>query len=95
MATSILDDKKDPKIRMKIQTRFLEGSVDILDRITIKWESVNGNDEPILIWNESNWNDNNWAYPSGAITWSEKDFFIVGITHSYSRDISEYILKEV
>jgi hypothetical protein len=79
LANAILDDRKDPKIRMKLSTRFLEGNLDILNKITVNWS-------PDL---------NDLSQTAGGITWTSKDFWIIGYEHSWKNNSSNYTLREI
>jgi hypothetical protein len=79
LGNAILDDRKDPKIRMKLSTRFLEGNLDILNKITVNWS-------PDL---------NDLSQTAGGITWTSKDFWIIGYEHSWKNNSSNYTLREI
>lgn len=85
MANSILGHYATPKITMKIKTRFLEGDLDLLKRVTVHWQADTHNQNVT----------NTYTDNAGAITWGTKDFYITGINHSWQSNETTYSLKEV
>lgn len=92
MANSILDNYAQPKTRMKIKCKFLEGDLDLFSRVTVHW-TPDASDVGMK-WDEDSWGDH-WSMRSGNILWEEKDFWIIGINHSFKNQESTYTLREV
>ena len=84
-AEALLAERATPKIRMAITTRFLEGDLDILNRVTVNWQA-DKHDRNLAQSYTSN---------AGAITWTSKSFYVLGYEHSWQNNTSKYILREV
>jgi hypothetical protein len=93
LALSYLEDKKTPKERMTIRARFLEGDIDILNRITLDVHRDIAGDS--LAWEADAWDAKEWTEFAGALNWETKDFWVIGITHNWQDNFSEYKLREV
>lgn len=95
IANNILDNSSDPKIRMRIRATYLAGDLDLFDRVTVNWRQ--DSQDASLHWGDSldAWGEDSWGDFAGQITWETKDFWIIGITHSFNNQESIYTLKEV
>jgi len=94
IADSILDNYATPKIRMSLRTRFCEGDLDLLDKVTVNYKA-HPQDTDMLEWNSGTWDSERWTELAGQITWETKEFYIVGVEHSWAENSTLYKLKEV
>jgi len=97
---NILDQYTTPKIRMGLRTRFLEGNLDLLDKVTVHWSSdLQGNDNDTT--RDGDDAGSGFANIAGRITWewdtttSSRDFWVIGQTHSYENAYTDLILREI
>lgn len=98
IANNMLPTLSTPKIRMKITTRFLEGDLDLFSRVTL---NIQGDIRDGFL----EWDKDGYDYGraekyvgesvAGNITWTSKDFWVIGINHNYNGGKSEYTLREV
>jgi hypothetical protein len=98
VAGNILDTYSTPKIRMKIKTRFLEGDLDLFSRVTINWNPDTRDGfmrYEVDSWDELRVERYTGEAVAGHITWTTKDFWVIGIQHDYVNQFSEYTLREV
>ncbi len=95
LAQAILDERSPQKDRMRIRARFMEGELDLLDRITIHWQSDYPEDWGVTPWDTEAWDIGEFGETAGVIDWQEKDFYVISMTHSFRNNYSEYLLREV
>lgn len=95
MANAVLDNYAQPKIRIRIRCRYLEGDLDLFDRVTVHWRHDAQDDA--LHWDDSlhAWDSGKWGDYAGQITWETKDFWILAVNHSFEEQHSLYLLREV
>jgi hypothetical protein len=91
IATAFLTDKSQPKERLRIKTRFLEGDLELFDRVTLNWRS--DTDSP-NVYDDTDYDDDT-PTEVGNITWTSKDFWVTGYRHSWRANETEYSLREV
>jgi len=92
IAKAVLANNKSPKIRMTIRARLLEGNLQLLDKVRVHWRGGYTHNGVVGKWDEGGMLE--YANLSGKITWSEKDFIVIGITQSDNDNLATYILKE-
>ena len=73
----------------------MEGDLDLLDRVTVYWQSDYAEDWGVTNWDTDPYDVKEFAETAGVIDWQEKDFYVISITHSYKNNYSEYLLREV
>jgi len=91
IATAFLTDKSQPKERLRIKTRFLEGDLELFDRVTLNWRP--DTDSP-NVYDDTDYDDDA-PTEVGNITWTSKDFWVTGYRHSWRANETEYSLCEV
>ena len=92
VANALLDEKAQPKERISIKTEFLEGDLELFDKVTINWRP--DSDNP-AVYEGTDYDSDDVGSSIGNIDWDSKDFWVIAYRHSWRDQSTQYTLREV
>ena len=92
IADAFLEEKAQPKERISIKTEFLEGDLELFDKVTINWRP--DSDNP-AVYEGTDYDSDDVGSSIGNIDWDSKDFWVIAYRHSWRDQSTQYTLREV